>query len=896
MKIDLPKKYDHHNIEDKWYRYWEERGYFKAQQDGEGEPFSIVIPPPNITGSLHMGHALNNTLQDILARFKRMQGFNTLWLPGTDHAGIATQNVVEKELSKEGIVRDDLGRDEFVKRVWTWKEEYGSRIIMQLKRLGASCDWSRERFTMDPGLSRVVREVFVRLYEDGYIYRGNYIINWCPRCHTALSDIEVEHKTINGHLYYIKYPVKPTANSQQPTAISVATTRPETMLGDTAVAANPEDERFKALIGQTAILPILNREIPIIEDGFVDPEFGTGLVKVTPAHDPNDFEIGRRHNLAEINILNQDATVNENAGPYAGLDRYECRSRLLADLEREGYLEKVEDYVHSVGHCYRCQTVVEPYLSRQWFVSMKELAKPAIEAVRTQKVRFVPKSWERTYFEWMENIKDWCISRQIWWGHRIPAWYCKEMQNAKCKMQNGIIVSRVPPASCPYCGAEKLIQDEDVLDTWFSSALWPFSTMGWPDQVRDLKTFYPTSVLSTGFDIIYFWVARMIIMGLKFMGEVPFREVYIHALIRDAEGQKMSKSRGNIIDPLVVIDQYGADALRFTLSILAVQGRDIVLSEERISGYHHFCNKLWNAARFIMMNLDGYNPSRQPTADSQQLCDRWITSRLSQITASVTTSLETYSFNQAAQTLYDFIWHEYCDWYIELAKLRLYADDESDKRDTQEHLVLTFETILRLLHPFMPFISEELWGHLPLNKEKSSLMISNWPQSSESLIDEETARKMELIKDIVYNIRNIRGEMGIGPDKRPRTLIRCPDQEGALLLEAHTDYIVSLARLSSLEVGPSITKPPSSATAVVQNLEVYLPLEGMIDIDRERERLRKELTKVEEELERVRSKLSNGDFISKAKPEVIEREKTRKDDLSKRHSRLSENIRGLGVG
>jgi len=886
-QIALSKRYDHRYLEEKWYKCWEDGGYFVARTNSNRESFSIVIPPPNITGSLHMGHALNNTLQDILTRFKRMQGFNALWLPGTDHAGIATQNVIEKELAKEGLTRNDLGRETFIDRVWRWKEEYGSRIILQLKRLGASCDWSRTRFTLDSGLSQAVREVFVRLYEEGYIYRGDYIINWCPRCQTALSDIEVEHHTLNGHLYYIKYPLKlSTPHSPLPT-LSVATTRPETMLGDTAVAINPNDGRFKALNSQVAILPILNRELPIIEDDFVDPEFGTGIVKVTPAHDPNDFEMGKRHYLQEINILNPDGTMNANAGPYENLDRFECRKRLLGDLEEGGYLEKTEDYLLSVGHCYRCQTIVEPYLSKQWFVAMKELAKPAIEAVREGRVRFIPNTWERTYFEWMENVKDWCISRQIWWGHRIPAWHCRN-----CGRIN---VSRKEVQVCE-CGSSNVDQDPDVLDTWFSSALWPFSTMGWPEATLDLKTFYPTSVLSTGFDIIYFWVARMIIMGLKFMNEVPFKEVYIHGLIRDADGQKMSKSRGNIIDPLVVINQYGADSLRFTLAILTLQGRDILLSEERISGYHHFCNKLWNAARFILMNIEGYLPKEDPSKSEPQLCDRWILSRLNQVIKSVTNNLERCNFSQAAQNLYEFIWHEYCDWYLELTKLQLYGSNESEKRATQERLIATFETILSLLHPFMPFITEELWSQLPGRKEESILMASNWPKVSESSIDRESIREMELIKEVVYHIRNIRGEMKVPPDKQPKALIKVPEGETLTLLEVHRGYITFLGRISELVCGPSITKPPSSAAAVIQEMELYLPLEGMIDIDRERERLEKELNEVEEEIKRTDLKLSNEDFRAKARIEVFEREKRKKDELNTKRLRLLENLRELAVG
>lgn len=874
IDMSIPKRYDPHKVEETWYRFWEENGYFKAKADPSKRPFSVVIPPPNITGSLHMGHALNNTLQDIIVRFKRMQGFDTLWLPGTDHAGIATQNVVEKELHKEGLTRWDLGRERFLERVWRWKEEYGERIIVQLKRLGASCDWSRQRFTMDPGLSEAVREVFVRLYEDGYIYRGDYIINWCPRCLTALSDIEVEHHPINGHLYYIRYPLK-----DKTTHVVVATTRPETMLGDTAVAANPEDKRYASLIGKTAILPILKREIPLISDPVVDPDFGTGLVKVTPAHDVDDFEIARRHNLPLINILNQDASMNENAGPYRGLDRYECRKRLVEDLERDGFLEGIKDYAFSIGKCYRCHTAIEPYLSRQWFIRMKELAIPAIQAVKDGKVRFIPSGWEKTYFEWMSNIRDWCISRQIWWGHRIPAWYCDDC--------GATVVLREEPRVC-RCGSRDLRQDQDVLDTWFSSALWPFSTMGWPKKTKDLEIFYPTSLLSTGFDIIYFWVARMIIMGLRFMGEVPFRDVYIHALIKDLEGQKMSKSKGNIIDPLDIIQEYGADALRFTLSILAIQGRDILISRDRIKGYRDFCNKIWNAGRFILMNLDGYDPDHSPK--SYELCDRWVLSRLDQVISLVTTSLEEYNFNCAARTLYEFVWHEYCDWYIELAKIRLYGRDPSLRMDIQAYLLRTIETLLRLLHPFMPFITEEIWQRLPIKRKERSIMVSDWPTPS-GVLDLEAVNMMSMVMRVVYGFRNIRSELHIPPSERPIGLIKCIDEEGTL--KGHRDYVTFLSGLSGLEIGSDLVKPPHSATFLIDGMELYLPLEGIVDLEKERKRLIKELHKIDEELLRAEKRLSNPDFIKRAREEVVQMENKRLEELKARHKRLVENLGAL---
>jgi valyl-tRNA synthetase len=871
--MNIPKTYEPHAVEKKWYKYWEENNYFYADTNSSKKPFSIVIPPPNVTGSLHMGHALNNTLQDILTRFKRMQGYNTLWLPGTDHAGIATQNVVEKQLQQQGLTRQDLGREKFIQRVWEWKREYGDLIIEQLKRLGASCDWSRTRFTMDEGLSKAVREVFVSLYEQGFIYRDYYIVNWCPRCQTALADIEVEYRTINGYLDYIKYE---GVNEDQ--SVIVATTRPETMLGDTAVAVNPHDIRYKDLIGKEVILPILNRRLKIIADDFVDTEFGTGVVKVTPAHDPNDFEIGKRHNLQQINILNPDATMNENAGPYQGLDRYECRKNLVEDLKAQGLLIKREDYSYAVGHCYRCDTIVEPYLSQQWFVKMKEIAKPAIDAVKAKKVEFIPKSWEKTYFEWMENIKDWCISRQIWWGHQIPVWYCQ-----KCK---ATLVERQDPSACRKCGSDELIQDQDVLDTWFSSALWPFSTLGYPDNTKDLDTFYPTSVLSTGFDIIFFWVARMIMMGLKFMQDVPFKQVYIHALIRDAEGQKMSKSAGNVIDPLDVIDRYGTDALRFTLSIMAVQGRDILLSEERIEGYRHFCNKLYNAGRFILMNLDDYTKCQIPDANDLSLADRWILTRLNQIIDQVTNSLESFYFNESAQTLYDFIWHEYCDWYLELTKPELGG---KRRKIVQDLLVITFEAILRLLHPFMPFITEEIWQKLPAFKKVNSIMIADWPTVNPDQIDLEAIKDMELIKEVVTGVRTIRSEMRIAPRQKLKTLIIKTKPSG--VLKENVEYITLLTNTNEVIFNPKAIKPDVSAIIIVKGIEMYLPLEGIVDLGKEEERLSKELSKVEKKLKLVQAKLANEDFITKAPDEVVRKEREKLEDLISKRDKLLMNLK-----
>lgn len=929
--LDIPKTYEPHEVEKKWYKYWEENDCFMPNQaepsatEKQKECFSMVIPPPNVTGSLHMGHALNNTIQDILARWKRMQGVNVLWVPGTDHAGIATQNVVERELKKQGLTRSDLGRERFIERVWEWKKQYGDIIIGQLKRLGSSCDWSRIRFTMDDGLSKAVREVFVRLYEEGLIYRDNYIVNWCPRCHTALSDIEAEHKDINGHLYYLRYPLDvmqghesntlhlqdeenittDTTAGQDSRYIVVATTRPETMLGDTAVAVNPEDERYKSLIGKYVVLPVLNRRIPIIADPFVEPDFGTGAVKVTPAHDPNDFEIGKRHNLPQINILNPDATMNENAGCYQGQDRYDCRNHLLQDLQKQGLVEKIEEHALSVGHCYRCHTIVEPYLSPQWFVRMSGLAEEAIKAVENGQIEFVPKSWEKTYFEWMRNIKDWCISRQIWWGHRIPVWYCQQC--------NEVLVKREYPKqgeglTCPACGSE-LKQDEDVLDTWFSSALWPFSTLGWPDDTHDLKRFYPTSVLCTGFDIIFFWVARMIMMGLKFQGDIPFRKVYIHALIRDAEGQKMSKSKGNVIDPLHVIDNYGTDALRFTLAIMAVQGRDILLAEERIEGYKHFCNKLWNAGRFILMNLDDYDSqaiggSKQDEGGKQEIADEWIVSRLNQTIDQVTQGLESFNFAEASAIVYHFVWHEYCDWYLELVKPRLRQGDEA-KKTVQYLLATTLDSILRLLHPFMPFITEELWQRLPSfqlehykeliseQKQKTTIMLSKWPESG--LINQKAIDDMELVMEVVSAIRNIRSMMNILLRTcLPMIMIKHSLEETADVLKSCIEYIRRLGNIETVVFDPDIEKPPASAVVVVKGMEIYIPLEGLIDMEKERMRLGKQIEEIRQVLKGVQAKLNNQGFIDKAPQEVVDKVREQGELLEAKKKRLEENLRMLG--
>ncbi len=875
----LPKVYNPKEVEGKWYQFWLEKGYFHADEFDEKRPtYSIVIPPPNVTGSLHMGHALNATLQDILCRWKRMQGYNVLWMPGTDHAGIATQTVVERELAKEGKTRWDLGRERFVERVWQWKEKYGNYIVEQLKRLGCSCDWDRLRFTMDEGFSRAVREVFVRLYEEGLIYKGKYIVNWCPRCRTALSDLEVEYQEEKGHLWYIKYPLEDGSGY-----ITVATTRPETMLGDTAVAVNPEDERYRDYIGKNVILPFVNRRIPIIADPYVDPEFGTGALKITPAHDPNDFEIGRKFNLDVVCVMNPDGTMNELAGKFAGMDRYEARKAIVEELESMGLLEKVEDYTHAVGHCYRCGTTIEPYVSTQWFVKMKPLAEPAIKAVEDDRTRIVPERWTKVYFEWMRNIRDWCISRQIWWGHRIPAWYCDDCGK--------ISVSREDIDRCFHCGSANIKQDEDVLDTWFSSALWPFGTMGWPDDTPLLRKFYPTSCLVTGFDILFFWVARMMMMGLKFMNDVPFKDVYIHALIRDEKGQKMSKTRGNVIDPIEMMDKYGTDALRFTLAILAAQGRDIRLSEKKIEAYRNFVNKLWNAARFVLMNLDGYKKVDLSERELS-LADRWILSRLDRTVEEATRALEEYEFDEYASAIYNFTWHELCDWYIELSKNDLYGNDPERKLTVQNVLVKVFDTVLRLAHPVMPFVTEEIWNKLP-EKEGESLCIASFP-SPEGLLDEEAERDMSFIMEVVSSIRNIKADMQIPLTKRIKALAKASDREKKVLAQ-YSLYVKSLAFLEELEVGEDVERPPKSAMRVAGKTEVYVPLGDIIDLDKERARLERELKKVEKELERVNKKLSNKNFLEKAPAEVVEKEKAIKAELEEKKRRLEDAIKSIAA-
>jgi len=861
----LPKAYDFGDVEHRWYREWTEKGLFTARFDPGRPYFSMVIPPPNVTGVLHIGHALNNTLQDILVRYKRMDGYNTIWVPGTDHAGIATQIVVERRMNSEGRSRHDFGREKFIQKVWEWKESSGGRIIEQLKGLGCSCDWSRERFTMDEGLSRAVKEVFVRLYEEGLIYRGNYIINWCPRCHTALADIEVEHKQTEGQLWYIRYPLAEETR-QDTEFITVATTRPETMLGDTAVAVHPEDPRYKNLIGRDLMLPLLNRRIPVVADAAVEPEFGTGAVKVTPAHDLNDFEIAKRQGLQSINIFDENATLNESASQYAGLDRYEARKRVIIDLKKQGLLEKEEAYDLAVGVCYRCKTVVEPRLSKQWFVKAAPLAEPALKAVKDKRTILVPASWERTYDEWMTTIRDWCISRQIWWGHRIPAWTCLSCGE--------VIVSREEPKACPKCGNTSLEQESDVLDTWFSSAIWPFSTLGWPDKTPELKTFYPTSVLITSFDILFFWVARMMMMGLHFMGDVPFRHVYLHALIRDIEGKKMSKSKGNVIDPLTIMEKYGTDAVRFTLAAFAAQGRDIKLAEERIEGYRHFVNKIWNAARFVLLNLKTSQGALAEPAEPESFHDpseRWILSRLSQVTGTVRKALDEFDFDVAAKELYQFFWHEYCDWYLELAKPAL-TGDETDRQDAARWVTLTvFDHSLRLFHPFMPFVTEELWQHLP--GQRDHIMISPFPKQIDSWTDVAAEDIIKQVMEVVSSIRNARSELGIHPGAKIIVMALAHSDKAYDFLNSQKKAINTLVWIKTLDLmSKEELRPEGAATIILEDIEIFIPLEGFVDIEEELRKLTKEEDKLNKEIIKTEAKLKNEHFLSRAPQEIVQKE------------------------
>jgi valyl-tRNA synthetase len=886
-KEELSKQYNPHQVEESWNKFWLENDFFHAQPREDKTPFSVVIPPPNVTDILHLGHALNNTLQDILVRFKRMQGYETEWLPGIDHAGIATQVVIEKNLAKEGKTRQKVGREAFVKLAWEWKNKNGEAILNQLKKIGCSCDWKRTRFTLDEGLSEAVFEVFVHLYNQGLIYRGKRIINWCPRCLTSLSDDEVEREEKEGSLWYIKYKLK-----GEDEYIAVATTRPETMLGDTAVAVHPKDKRYKKLVGKSAILPILDREIKIIADEMVDPEFGTGAVKVTPAHDINDFELSQRHNLEKIVVINPDGSMNENAGKFAGMDRFECRKALVSELKKKKYLEKIEPYRLPLELCYRCNTPIEPYLSLQWFVKMKPLAEPAIEMVKNGKVRFYPEHWSKVYLHWMENIRDWCISRQLWWGHRIPVWYCLDC--------NEIIVAKAAPSQCPKCKSSNLKQDEDVLDTWFSSWLWPFSTFGWPKKTPELNYFYPTKALFTASEIIFLWVARMVMGGLEFMKEIPFSDVYIHGTVRDTNGIKMSKSLGNGIDPLDIVKEYGADALRVSMILVTPEGQDPCIAFNTFEIGRNFANKLWNASRFVMMNLDSFSPSLDSLKieeyDQLEMVDKWILSRLNNTIKMTEEFMQSYRFNAAIKNLYDFVWHDFCDWYVELIKPRLYlSKNEEDKNRVRKITVFVLDQILRLLHPFLPFVTEEIWHQLLGKKleEKATLTFGPWPKWESKHINPEAESSISKVQEVVFAIRNIRSELNVPPGKKADVLLKVEDDKVAKILESHRDYIINLGKVEKLEISRKIKKPVMSATAVTKEGEIFIPLAGLIDVEKEKARLEKEIKNLTELLEKSSKKLSNEDFVKKAPKDIINKEKEKKEDYQNRLKKLEKNLEAL---
>ena len=868
--------YNPKEIEQQWYTYWEEKGYFHEEVDTNKEPFSIVLPPPNVTGQLHMGHALDNTLQDILIRTKRMQGYNVLWMPGTDHAGIATQVKVEENIMKtEGKSRHDLGREEFLKRVWEWKQEYGSTIVKQIRSLGASCDWTRERFTLDEGYHEAVLKVFVELYEKGLIYRGERITNWCPNCLTALSDIEVEHEDENGHLWHIKYPVI----GEEDVFLTVATTRPETMFGDVAVAVNPNDERYAHLVGKELLLPFVNRHIPIIADEYVDQSFGTGCVKITPAHDPNDFEMGQRHNLESIVVMNPDGTMNAGAGHFVNMPRELARKQVVAELEAQGLLEKVEDHGHSVGHCSRCNTTVEPMVSKQWFVSMEPLAKPALEVVRDKSIEFVPERFTKTYTNWLESIRDWCISRQLWWGHRIPAWYCQDCGET--------IVTTETLTECPHCHG-KVEQDPDVLDTWFSSALWPFATMGWPDNTKEVKHWYPTSVMVTGYDIIFFWVARMIFMGLEFKEEIPFKHVFIHGLVRDSQGRKMSKSLGNGINPLEVIEEYGADALRFTLVTGNTPGNDMRFYMERVEANRNFANKIWNASKFVLMNLEGFDESFVPSAEDYTLADKWILEEYNKTVTNITNNLDKFELGEAASAVYDFIWNTYCDWYIELAKPRLYNKEGGRDRQTAQYLLVSIlRHMMELLHPFMPFVTEHIWQHLP--HEGESIMVAPWPSTLSMEGFSSAAAHMNVMMDGIKGIRNMRAEMNVPMGKRSEVILVPATEELKGILETHGDYFHTLGWAEKVTVlSPDAPKPENATVTVVNGLEVYLLLKDLINADKEKERIAKEQATVLKEIARLEGKLNNQGFLAKAPEAVVAKEKEKLEEYKQKQQALNE--------
>ncbi|MGX4587114.1 valine--tRNA ligase [Paenibacillus chitinolyticus] len=870
--VSMPTTYDPSQSEKKWYDYWISNGFFRAGQRPDAETYTIVIPPPNVTGLLHLGHALDFTLQDILVRTKRMQGYDALWLPGSDHAGIATQTKVEQKLREEGLSRYDLGREKFLEKVWEWKDLYAETIREQWAKMGFSLDYSRERFTLDEGLSKAVREVFVSLYNKGLIYRGKYIINWDPKARTALSDIEVEYKEIQGSLYHLVYPLKDGSGS-----ITVATTRPETMLGDTAVAVHPEDERYKHMIGKMLVLPVVGREIPVIADEYVEKDFGSGAVKITPAHDPNDFEVGKRHDLPQILVMDESGTMNANAGPYQGLDRADCRKKIVADLQEQGVLVKIEEHVHQVGHSERSGAVVEPYLSTQWFVKMQPLAERAIEAQKNGNgVNFVPDRFEKIYLQWIENVRDWCISRQLWWGHRIPAWYC-----ADC---GEVTVAQQDAHACGHCGSENIRQDEDVLDTWFSSALWPFSTLGWPEQTEDLQRYYPTNVLVTGYDIIYFWVARMIFSGLEFTDQVPFKDVLLHGLIRDSEGRKMSKSLGNGVDPLEIIEKYGADAMRYMLSTSSTPGQDLRFRIERVEQTRNFANKIWNASRFALMNLEGFTAADIDLSGKLGTADRWILHRLNETARDVTRLIDQYEFGETGRLLYNFIWDDLCDWYIEFSKLSLYGEDESAKKTTKSVLAYVLDRTQRLIHPFMPFISEEIWQHLP--HEGDTITLAAWPVYDAQFEAPEAVREMELLMDIIRAVRNIRAEVNVPMSKKIELLVKPSGQDVETILSRNEEYLRRFCSTSELSISAELASPDKAMTAVVTGAELFLPLAGLIDIAQEVARLEKEMQTLIGEVTRIEKKLSNEGFIAKAPAKVIEEEKAKMADYADKRDKV----------
>lgn len=858
---NLEKIYDPSTVEERLYKKWMDNGYFHAEVEKDKEPFTIVIPPPNITGQLHMGHALDNTLQDILIRYKRMQGYNTLWMPGTDHASIATEVKIVAKMAEEGLTKEDLGREGFLERAWEWKEQYGGTIIGQLKKLGSSCDWERERFTMDEGLSKAVQEVFIKLHEKGYIYKGSRIVNWCPVCQTTISEAEVEHMESQGNFYHLRYPV---VGSDE--FVEIATTRPETLLGDTAVAVNPKDERYTHLVGKMLKLPLTDREIPVIADHYVDMEFGTGVVKITPAHDPNDFEVGRRHDLEEICVMNDDGTMNELAGKYAGMDRYEARKAMLKDLEEQGLLIQIKPHMHNVGTHDRCKTVIEPMVKAQWFVRMEEMAKPAIEALKNGDLRFVPERFGKTYLNWLENIRDWCISRQLWWGHRIPAYYCQECGE--------VTIARSMPEACSKCGHTHLVQDEDTLDTWFSSALWPFSTLGWPDNTEELKHFYPTSVLVTGYDIIFFWVVRMVFSGLEQMGEVPFKDVLIHGLVRDSEGRKMSKSLGNGIDPLEVIDQYGADALRLTLITGNAPGNDMRFYYERVEANRNFGNKLWNATRFILMNYEGEDLNLEVSLDDLTAADKWILSKVNDLAVEVTENMDKYDLGIAVQKLYDFAWEEFCDWYIEMVKPRLYNKEDSTRHAALWTLKTVMINVLKMLHPYIPFITEEIF--MGLQDKEESIMISSWPVYKEEWHFETEEEEISLIKEAVRSIRNVRSEMNVPPSRKAQVFVVSEDEKVQDIFARGKVFFATLASASEVIIqGDKAGIEDDAVSTIIPNASVFIPLAELVDFEKEIERLNKEKDKLQSEVDRVVKKLSNEGFVAKAPAKLIEEEKSK---------------------